>query len=261
MLDLITQLKDWRHWLKASAAVGRLLSDNAPLPGPSRWKQQYTNAFILKLQAFPLDRRAACVVDIGANVGLFSRAAELYCPNATVIAAEPSSRAFAELSEICGPRVIKVQSAVGATEGRAQLLIAEHLASSTLRPVSEEARKLYGIGAAPTGLTEDVSVVTLAGLLEQQRVEKVNLLKIDVEGFEPQVLAGAGEWLGSRIERIMMEVSVGRLSLDGSLDLLKSLAARGYVLVNILDIHRSPLVPGGPVANFDVWLTHQSCLG
>ena len=261
MLDLITHIKDWRHWLKASAAVGRLVGENAPLPGPARWKRQYTNAFILKLQAFPLDRRAACVVDIGANVGLFSRAAELYCPNAKVIAAEPSSRAFAELSAICGPRVIKVQSAVGETAGRAQLLIAEHLASSTLRPVSEEARNIYGSGAAPTGLTEDVAVVTLAGLLEQQQVGKVSMLKIDVEGFEPQVLAGAGDWLGPRIERIMMEVSVGRLALDGSLDLLKSLAARGYVLVNVLDIYRSSLVPGSPVANFDVWLTHQSCLG
>ena len=87
------------------------------------------------------------------------------------------------------------------------------------------------------------------------------MLKIDVEGFEPQVLAGAGDWLGPRIERIIMEVSVGRLALDGSLDLLKSLAARGYVLVNVLDIYRSPRVAGSPVANFDVWLTHQSCLG
>jgi FkbM family methyltransferase len=258
MLAFLEYIRSCRTWLQSSSAVGRVLSSTVPLFGNGQWKKQYTNAFILKLKAFPIDRCARCIVDIGANVGLFSRAAEIYCPEATIIAAEPSTSAFAELSRTCGPRVIKVKAAVGASSGSGQLLVAEHLASSTMRPVSEEARNIYGRGAAPTGATEEVRMVTLAELLRQEKIERVDLLKIDVEGYEPEVLKGAAEWLGRPIQRIMMEVAVGRLSLDGSLELLTLLASHGYLLVNIKDIHRSPLLPWQPVANFDVWMIHQS---
>ena len=258
MPGLFEYLKSCRAWLQASSAVGRVLCETVPLFGGDQWKRRYTNGFILKLKNFPIDRRARCIVDIGANVGLFSRAAETYCPKATIIAAEPSARAFAELSRICGPRVIKVKTAIGASSGTGQLLVAQHLASSTLKPLSDEARKIYGRGAEPTGVTEEVRVVTLAELLDQQKVECVDLLKIDVEGYEPQVLEGAAEWLGPRIQRIMMEVAVGRLSFNGSLELLRLLASRGYQLVYIEDIYRSCLMPYSPVANFDVWLIHQS---
>ena len=251
-------LKLLRAWMQASSAAGRILFGTVPLLGDRHWKRHYTNGFILKLKDFPLDQRAGCIVDIGANVGLFSHAAEIYCPEARIIAAEPSTRAFAELSKTCGPRVVKVKAAIGASSGCAQLLIAEHLASSTLKPVSDEARKIYGPGAAPSGATEEVRIVTLAELMSQENIEHVDLLKIDVEGYEPQVLEGASEWLGPRIQRIIMEVAVGRLSLNGSLQLLNFLASHGYQLINFADIHRSPLLPYKPIANFDVWMIHES---
>ena len=256
----LAYLKLWRDWLRASQAVKRLLLETAPLPGAERWKREYTNSFLLKLKNFPLERGAKCIVDIGANVGLFSRAAELYCPKATVIAAEPSSGPFAELSKVGGARISAVQSAVGAVAGKATLFIAEHLASSTLRPPGEYAQQVYGSMAQPTGATEEVPVVTLAELLESHHVQKVDLLKVDVEGFEQQVLDGAGEWLGPRIERIIIEVSVGRHTLEGGLDLMRTLARRDYVLTNILDVSRSTRSREGLVGHFDAWFVHRSLL-
>ena len=260
MLSPIDYLKSWREWLMASRAAGQFLAGTLPFPGPALWKQQHTNSFLLKLKNFPLDCRAKCIVDIGANVGLFSRAAELYCPAATVIAVEPSSRAFAELSQVGGARIIPVQSAVGATPGKATLFIAEHLASSTMTPPGEYARQVYGSVAQPSGATEEVPVVTLADLLDSHHVQKVDLLKIDVEGFEPEVLEGAGAWLGPRIERIIIEVSVGRSNLEGGLELMRTLARKDYVLTNILDVHRSSHSPLGLVGHFDAWFVHRSLL-
>lgn len=259
-MNPISYLKLWRDWLRASRAAKRLLFETAPLPGAALWKRQYTNSFLLKLKNFPLDRGARCIVDVGANVGLFSRAAELYCPQATVIAVEPSSRAFAEMAKVGGERIVAVHNAVGAGAGKATLFIAGHLASSTLAPPGEYARQVYGSMAEPTGATEEVAVVTLAELLESRGVGKVDLLKIDVEGFEPQVLEGAGAWLGPRIERIIIEVSVGRHTLEGGLDLMRVLARRDYVLTNIVDVSRSTLAAAWPVGHFDAWFVHRSLL-
>jgi FkbM family methyltransferase len=259
-MNPLAYLRLWRDWLRANQAAGSFLFETAPLPGANLWKRWHTNSFLLKLKNFPLDRGAKCIVDVGANVGLFSRAAELYCPEAAILAVEPSNLAFAELSKVGGKRIIPIQSAVGAAAGTATLFIAEHLASSTLALPGEYAKQVYGSSGLPSGATEEVPVVTLADLLDSHRVNKVDLLKIDVEGFEPQVLEGAGAWLGPRIERIIMEVSIGRLNLEGGLDLIRTLAHKGYVLTNIVDVCRSSLSPAWPVGHFDAWFVHRSRL-
>jgi hypothetical protein len=83
-------------------------------------------------------------------------------------------------------------------------------------------------------------------------------LKIDVEGFEPQVLEGAGAYLSSHVHRIMLEASVARLTFRGVLEMLQNLERLGFVLVNLDDVSRALHLPHGPVAQFDVCLVNPS---
>ena len=249
---ILDYLRMWKRYLGACAALGNAgLSSRLPV-GPNATNRDYLNSFLGKLNGFPVPRSARHIVDVGANVGVCTQASALYCPDATIIALEPSAPTFAKLEKLAGPRIICRKAAVGAASGTATLHIAENAFSSTLRSPSESCRDLYGKAVIPTGATEEVPVITLAQIIEEYRLPRIDLLKVDVEGFEPQVLAGAGDFLVSHVHRITLEASLARLTFRGVLEMLQSLEHLGFVLVNIIDVTRALHLPNGPVSQFDV---------
>ncbi len=245
-------LRMWKRYLGASDALGNAgFSSRLPV-GQNATYRDHLNSFLGKLNRFPVPRSARHIVDVGANIGVCTQASTLYCPDATIIALEPSAPTFATLEKLAGPRIICRKAAVGATTGTATLHIAENAFSSTLRSPSESCKNLYGNAVNPTGATEEVPVVTLAQIIEEYRLPRIDLLKVDVEGFEPQVLAGAGDFLVSHVHRIMLEASLARLTFHGVLEMLQTLERLGFVLVNIVDVSRALHLPNGPVSQFDV---------
>jgi FkbM family methyltransferase len=140
-----------------------------------------------------------CVVDAGANIGVFSlRAARAGC--ARVLAIEPDPQTFARLVRHLrmnrADAVIPLEVAAGAETGRAIFCRGD---ASTTGRVS---RADESIPAVATRI--EVKVEPLAALLDGHGFETVNLLKIDVEGGEADVLEGAAAAL-ARIERVVME--------------------------------------------------------
>lgn len=138
-----------------------------------------------------LDEYEACkfltqgmvVIDAGAHVGSFSLlASQLVGPAGRVLAVEPETHNYQCLCktiEINGlSNVIPVQKAVGHTEGEGQLFLAERTGAHSLLFVR-------------TGDSVTVPLTTIDKLCEEQGLERLDFLKIDVEGFEPQVLEGA----------------------------------------------------------------------
>lgn len=248
---LLEYIRSWKRYLGACAALGDTGWSRLPI-GANATDHDHVNSFVAKLRLLPIPRTARHIVDVGANVGVFAEAATLYCPSAEIIAFEPSANTFAKLEKRAIPRALCKKAAVGAKMGTATLHIAEDAFSSTLRPPSEACKNLYGKAVVPTGATEEVPVVTLAQIIEEHRLPRIDLLKVDVEGFEPQVLEGAGDYLTSHVHRIMLEASVARLGFGGVLEMLQLLDRKGFVLVILEDVSRATHLPGGPVAQFDV---------
>ena len=89
-----------------------------------------------------------------------------------------------------------------------------------------------------------VPLVRLATVIREQGIDRVRLLKIDVEGFEPEVIEGLGNWM-DRVENIVLEVlgAPGEIGVK-SLALLEDIKAAGFSLRTVsganLDI-RSPI--------------------
>src|SRR5581483_2980537 len=134
------------------------------------------------------------VVDVGANEGQWSTMLlDCLVPEQLIII-EPGPAAFAELQKRFSGRagVVLHQTAIGAAEGKARLKITRDTTGASLLQPKDSMRDLIGVNWTVTAEVE-VPVTTLDRLLAD--LPEVSLLKIDVQGAEEAVLAGATKTL------------------------------------------------------------------
>lgn len=134
------------------------------------------------------------IVDVGANTGQWSTML-LDCVNPVkLIVIEPEPMAFAKLKEqfANNPQVQLHNVAVGDREGTAKLKITRDTTGASLLKPKEEMRALIGSNWTVTSEVE-VEITTLDKLLVD--LAEISFLKIDVQGYEKTVLAGARETL------------------------------------------------------------------
>lgn len=133
------------------------------------------------------------IVDVGANVGLFAAFAAMRLPAARVLAFEPApdlvpyARRNAEgLNVLVDPR------AVGDEPGTAVLHV---------NPVSQQTNSLVPeavdvfVDASVGSRPERVDVVRLDDAVAEHGMSRVDVLKVDVQGFEGAVFRGARQAL------------------------------------------------------------------
>jgi FkbM family methyltransferase len=124
-------------------------------------------------------------VDVGAHVGILSlAAARAVQPNGRVLALEPASRTFKSLRKTVVANGVQetvetMQLACGQRQEKRELYVGRILGHSSLREPESKAQ---------VSEVESVEVRCLDDLIGPRH--KVDLVKIDVEGFELDVLAG-----------------------------------------------------------------------
>lgn len=189
----------------------------------------------------------AVVVDVGANIGMFTLRAALCRPGARVIAIEPMAEladAVAINAELYGADVTVVRSAAGSGPGDAEFTFYPNnsVMSGAFADAEEDTAVLTGYlltgdeaeqGSQLDRLVLDrlsatrrrVPVTTLARIAAEFGLARIDLLKIDVEKAEAEVLSGIGDALWPLIGQIVMEVH----DLNGRLDsVIRELRARGF---------------------------------
>lgn len=148
----------------------------------------------------------AVVLDVGANVGSYvSQVLRIVGDDTVVYAFEPSSTALTHLRRKFGTKsnVHLVAQGVGAASGAATLwadIPGSVLASTYVNPMS---------GDVPG---EPIQLVTLDAFCEQRGIDRVDLLKLDLEGGELDALRGARRLL--EVDAIaMIQFEFGQASL------------------------------------------------
>ena len=142
-------------------------------------------------------------VDVGANEGFFSiLAGKIVGPSGKVVAVEPQSRLHEiilkniSLNKLTNVSLIK--SAISDVSGTAKISLAPNTNSGSSSMLQRTFYKLP---------TEEVKVITLETLLDSVKNKIVDLMKMDIEGFEYEVLLGSEKVLRTkRIRAIALEM-------------------------------------------------------
>lgn len=150
------------------------------------------------------------VIDVGANIGQFARAAAHHWPSVALHSFEPQPDCFRALQRALArvPGARCYQLGVGSERGVLEMHVNAHDHSSSLLPLGESHREAFP-SAAESG-TVQVRVTTLDAELDGQPLQHPVLLKIDVQGYERWVLDGAPRTLAS-VDFLVLELSFREL--------------------------------------------------
>lgn len=150
-----------------------------------------------------------CVWDVGANVGLYTLAfSDRIGNDGYVFAFEPSPINYASLLGACGAlsnvRVLNI--GLGASEGVVAFQQGADKLGATSRVVPGE------VGGAQVA----VQISSADELIRNGSVKMPNAIKIDVEGFEPEVIEGLSVALSDlQLRLIGIEMHFGLLQERG----------------------------------------------
>jgi FkbM family methyltransferase len=153
-------------------------------------------------------------IDVGANDGYYTLfAARRVGPTGRVVAVEPSTRERINLRRnLLRNRIDNVHvvpAALGAAPGDADLRLAHgaHSGHNTLGQFAHD-----DVTAAQL---ERVTVDTLDRVASDMKLERIDFVKIDVEGAEGSVVAGARAVLASMRPVMLLEINDGALCAQG----------------------------------------------
>lgn len=146
-------------------------------------------------------REGMTVFDVGANIGeltlLFSR---FVGDMGSVHAFEAAGAVFKKLETVCRiaqKRNVELNHLALADENKTIRLHVYDDALSSFNSEAARPLKDYGIDAEPLGI-EEIKATTIDDYCDKNKIEIIDLLKIDVEGAEFQVLKGARRMLASK---------------------------------------------------------------
>jgi FkbM family methyltransferase len=129
--------------------------------------------------------RIATVFDVGANIGQTATRFARYFPEARIFSFEPVEDTFRQLTlntnKFANVRCFR--TALGSEDGSRRLY---HQKDSRWNSLAE------GVNSATeTGIHEDISISTVDAFCSHERIQGIDLLKTDTEGYDLEVLNGA----------------------------------------------------------------------
>jgi FkbM family methyltransferase len=191
----------------------------------------------------PLGRRMALlrahrvdqVIDVGANVGQYGRQLRQLGYAGRIVSFEPLAEPFRQLARTAADDAdwSVVQAALGEYDGESAMHVAGNVVSSSLLEMAP-----LHLSVAPASRyvgEERVTVRRLDSVAPEALLpDRVTFLKLDVQGYEDRVLAGASETLAN-VVGLQVEMQLAPL-YDGApmlSDTVSRLGDRGFDLMSI----------------------------
>lgn len=173
----------------------------------------------------------ATFVDLGANEGYFTVIGAKHCGSGgRVVAIEPQERLLPVISQNLRLNGVEWASVLNLAVTDKQGMVTIHLAADTNTGGSGLHRSArYRLP------TQQVVARTLAQVLDDQRLAHVDLMKVDIEGFEYEAMLGSPKVFSQhRVRALAMELHPTILANRNKeiVDITKMLADCNYSMTN-----------------------------
>ena len=150
-----------------------------------------------------LCRKAKVIADIGANTGVYSLVAKAINPETKVYAFEPLKQMFRKLTlnnDLNKYDITCIEKAASDKNGNAIIYETgdDHIAAASLNAETRQ----YG----NLNVETEIETVTLDTFIQTSNIDKIDLIKIDVECHEPNVLEGYKQFLPLHRPDFLVEV-------------------------------------------------------
>lgn len=181
---------------------------------------------------------ARTIFDVGANNGNTVQNYLVHFPQSKIFAFEPTKTLASHLRKrfLGNGRVTIEEKAISNADGTANFVCANKDMLNSLLALNTNYDSAVEIA------THDVSTTTIDSYCNSNSIDRVDVLKIDIQGAEKLAFEGAVEMLKSqRIHVVYSEMQFTKIYADQTRpeEVLSILAAKGYVLYGLYEISRA----------------------
>lgn len=198
--------------------------------------------------------RVRTVLDVGCNRGQFSLTCRRLFPDAIIVAFDPLPSACGKYNDLFGSddRAECIETALGSETSQLLLNVTHKDDSSSLLTIGRSQSENFGTRVAGQRL---VSTSTLESHLAKRELQPPILLKIDVQGWELEVLKGAPSAMKG-IDLVYCEMSALELYEGQALadELIGWMREHAFVL---LGMYNPRVSRKGAVLQFDALFARQ----
>ena len=171
------------------------------------------------------------ILDCGAYTGSWTKMAKKVFPNANILMIEPQANKEPLLVQVCNEfsgTVNYVKCLLGSDQKQGVAFFEMESGSSVLEEATNHPRNIVAL-----------KMTTLDSVLREKKVEECTFLKLDVQGYELEVLKGAKEAL-KNAEVILLEVSFIRCNRSAPLfhEVVAFMKDRGFLVYDICPLPR-----------------------
>lgn len=189
------------------------------------WHLYFGFKEIAKEKLFQLHSQPLSIIDVGANIGEVSLSFARKYPNASVYGFEPHPTTFEKLKSNQSLNAFKnlqlLNLGLGAQKG--EVFFEERMSGNP---------GMNRVTSDPEKSARQIQITTLDSFIEKNQVTTISIIKIDVEGYEHEVLKGAVQLLTNYRPALFIELDDSNLKEQGSSapDLIQFIESLGYLI-------------------------------
>lgn len=202
-------------------------------------KQALSNPFDIQKKLF-IEKNDLMIFDVGAQYGQTALEYSSRFSGSTIYCFEPFNESFNILknnvSEYSNIKAFNI--AIGDSEGVKKFNSNTFSATNSFLETHEKASDIWGKGMLDTIEKTDVAITTLDNFVKKNGINQIDILKIDVQGYEFNVIEGAKHLISTNnikliyLEIIIMPTYKEQKHLDELLALMRTCNFSLYNLYN-----------------------------
>lgn len=200
----------------------------------------FKDPFSVQKHLFKDSNGELIIFDIGAYIGHVSVEYGNIFPKSTIYSFEPFPDSFAQLIQHTSlyKNIIPINLGIGEYEGISKFQSNAYAPTNSILTTDKKGQDIWGKGLLDTIQTIDINITSIDDFVSSKNIDKIDILKMDVQGAEFMVLQGAKKTLEKGVikmiytEIITLPTYEGQLQFDETIKLIRG---SGFELFNLYD--------------------------